>query len=138
MLFFNLNQLFLLIIINHLEIKHLYKNRVQCRIVVVQKKRRSGKTCDETLANTEPVRNAFLKLHKLAPVGAPLLKKKAKLLYFIIRVSSTSFLVNLCSLNETLLDGERTCICYDQRQYMLNLIECRHFLKHAPITTLVQ
>jgi len=54
----------------------------------------------------------FFKLRKLAPFGAALLKEKAKLLYFVKRV-------DLRTLNEMLLDGERTCICYDQRQNML-------------------
>jgi len=73
----------------------------------------------------------FFKLCKLAPFGAPLLKEKAKLLYFVI-------CVNLRALNETLLDGERTCICYDQRQNMLKRNRISPFLKHAPNTTLIQ
>jgi hypothetical protein len=74
----------------------------------------------------------FFELSILVPVGAPLLKEKAKLLYFVKRVTSTSFLVNMRALNETLLDGERTCICFDQRQNMLKRKRMSPFFKTRP------
>lgn len=74
----------------------------------------------------------FFKLRKLTPVGAPLLEEKAKLLYFVICVTSTSFLVNLRALNEKLLDCERKCICYDQRQNMLKRNWMSPFFKIRP------
>jgi hypothetical protein len=50
----------------------------------------------------------------------------------VILVTSTSVLVNLRALNETLHDGERTCICYDQSQNMLKRNRMSQFFKTRP------
>ena len=73
------------------------------------------------------------KLRKLAPVGAPLLKEKVKLVNLVTRVTSTSSLVNLHALKEILVDCERTCICYE-RQNMLKRNRMTRFFKTRPPT----
>jgi hypothetical protein len=74
----------------------------------------------------------LFKLRKLAPVGAPLLKEKVKFVNLVTRVTSTSSLVNLHALKEILVDCERTCICYEQRQNVLKRNRMTRFFKTRP------